>query len=173
VHNATVALTHDSLVFEQLQQFNISFEEHGDGAGSLSESDDVAFVDHVLLIDMDEGDLDVLARTSKLDLFVLVVEDATDLSGVARRLHLHFVTDADGTLFDLAVSDYTLLLNLVEDGHAEGTLRVSLLNREFVDNLHQGFSLVPRAPLGVDLFHDVITDQTGDGNIKDVFGRVA
>lgn len=68
---------------------------------------------------MNECDLDILTRSCKLDRLILVVKNQADLGRESRWLNLYFVTDCDGALLNFAVSNNTLLFNLVEDGHAQ------------------------------------------------------
>ena len=117
--------------------------------------------------------MDVLTRSCESDLLILVVKNLTDLGRVARRANHYLVTNGDKTLLNLAVGNDTLLLNTFENGHSKGTLGISVLNWEFIKDLHKCITFVPRADRRVNHFCDVGASKTGNRNVTNVFRGVS
>ena len=80
----------------------------------------------------------------------------------------NLVTKTHSTLHDLAVDHNTTVLLLVEYWDSEWTIWISLLNWQIVNNLNEGWTIVPRAYLLVKRFQQVGASKSGNWDPRDV-----
>lgn len=112
--------------------------------------------------------LNIFTGSGIPDRLVLTIKNTDDLGRVASGGKGNLVSKTNSSGLDFTVSDHTLVLHLIENGHTEGTVGVSLLNGKSIEDIDQSGSRVPgTSSLGRSL-SDVLSSQTRDGYPEEV-----
>ena len=167
MHHALGALGEDGpLEFEKLE---LALEYFGCHHGSVSGAEHVT-LENLILVQVADLELHVVAGASVGDLLLLVVDDVEDLAGEVPGRECETIAETNSTLLHLAEDDRTVrVLHLVEDGDAEGRLSISVLaDGHIIEDVEEGGPRVPAAHRIVDWLNDVLTSESGDGHPEEV-----